>query len=92
MDYRTKYEYKGFKYQPVHDEEPGENIKIFHDVVTPDGKTIQFSISPYVEPTEELFQKWIDVGQPGRVSGDFGSRNLIADDIEFLLNRMLGNV
>ena len=62
-----KYEYKGFQYLPWEDHED-DNVKIFHDVATPAGRTIHMDWSPYDTPSEAEFQLWIDLGLPGRIS------------------------
>ena len=54
------YEYKGYKYAMKEDIEPGENCKIFHDLITPEGKTVPLDFSPYKEMTEEFFHNTVD--------------------------------
>jgi hypothetical protein len=56
-------EHKGFKYQPWEDREE-DNCKIFHDVLTPTGKTISMPLSPYVTPTQKHFEKLVEIGCP----------------------------
>ena len=73
-------QYKGFKYEPMEDVEP-DNIKIFHIVVTPEGKEIHMDWSPYSVPTIEDFQVWIDLGCPDRI----GCGPLRREDLATLL-------
>lgn len=61
------YEYKGFRYDPVEDVEPEECVKIFHDVIRPDGTRTHIDWSPYSTPRELDFQRWVDIGCPDRV-------------------------
>ncbi len=71
------YEYKGYEYKPQLDQERDNgyivNEKLFHNVKTPYGQVIHFDCSPYHEPTEEEFQRWIDVGHPKKIKGNFKS-------------------
>jgi hypothetical protein len=60
-----KFEYKGYRYEPWDDYEE-DNIKRFHHVITPDGRTTSIGLSPYVKLDEDTFQKWIDLGMPKR--------------------------
>jgi len=62
------FEYEGYKYQPWPDVEP-DNCKIFHEVITPEGKEIYIDWTPYQHPTEQEFQWWIRLGRPGRYKG-----------------------
>jgi hypothetical protein len=84
MDKRIQHghSYKGFVYQPWV-EYDSDNMKIFHDVVTPEGKTIDFDWSPYSTPTAEQFSLWIDLGCPGRV----GIGPLRDEDLKKIANR-----
>lgn len=72
-----EYEYKGYKYVPWDDYED-DNIKRFHDVKTPDGKTISVPCSPYTHLSETNFKRWVDMGCPSRDKFD---RNLNNSDI-----------
>lgn len=58
-----EFEYKGYKYSPWDDYEE-DNIKRFHDVICPDGKSIMMPFSPYYHLKVEDFQLWIDSGMP----------------------------
>lgn len=63
------FEYKGYKYMPEDDIEE-DNVKRFHDVVTPTGERIYVPLGPYNKLTETNFQRWIDLGMPKR--GEMG--------------------
>lgn len=67
--------YKGYRYEPWDDVEPGECIKIWHEVVTPDGKRISMDWSPYYTPEMSDFQLWIDLGCPNRYDQGLGERH-----------------
>jgi hypothetical protein len=56
-------QHKGFIYQPWEDIEE-DNIKTFHDVLTPTGETISIPLSPYAHPTQLHFEKWVELGCP----------------------------
>jgi hypothetical protein len=56
-------QHKGFIYEPFEDREE-DNIKIFHDVMTPSGQKISMPLSPYVSPTQLHFEKWVEIGCP----------------------------
>lgn len=66
--------YKGFRYEPFEDVEPEECIKIFHEVVTPEGKRTYMDWSPYSTPSPADFQLWIDLGCPDRFDQALGKR------------------
>lgn len=59
------YAYKGYKYFPSEELED-DNVKIWHDVLTPDGQKTEMGWSPYSIPTEADFRLWIDLGCPKR--------------------------
>lgn len=59
--------YKGFKYDPWVEHED-DNMKIFHEIVTPDGARVYADFTPYSYMSEYDFQAWIDLDQPGRIS------------------------
>ena len=81
------HEYKGYKYQPEEDIEP-DNIKIFHDVITPEGERISLGFSPYSVPTKESFEKWIDLGCPKRGNSLFDhAQGLRNEDITKAWNK-----
>ena len=44
-----------------------DNIKLWHTVVTPDGKELFADISPY-EGDPKVVEMWIDAGYPKRIS------------------------
>lgn len=56
-------QHKGYIYQPWEDIEE-DNIKIFHDVLTPEGKKISIPLSPYCSPNQLHFEKWVELGCP----------------------------
>lgn len=60
------YTYKGFQYVPWDDVEP-DNIKIWHDVITPEDATITVDWSPYMTMSRRDFERWIDFGMPERL-------------------------
>jgi hypothetical protein len=78
--------YKGYVYLPETDIEPEENIKIFHNVQTPGGKTIHLDMSPYHHPTFEEFALWVDLGCPTRQDFVHGC-NFDHDDLIQLLRK-----
>lgn len=55
--------FNGFTYAGWEDREE-DNIKIFHDVTTPEGKTISMPLSPYCHVTQLHFEKWVLIGCP----------------------------
>jgi hypothetical protein len=55
--------FKGYSYEGWKDYEE-DNIKIFHDVRTPEGKTISMPFSPYCSITQKMFEQWILIGTP----------------------------
>lgn len=61
-------EYKGFIYKPWQ-EVMDDNIKVYHDVETPDGKIIDMDWSPYETPSFDDFKMWIELGMPKRIHG-----------------------
>jgi hypothetical protein len=78
------YEYKGYKYKPDDDVEE-DNVKRFHDVITPTGERTYIPFSPYSTPSRTSFERWIDLGMPKR--GDVRLKhngNYKNEDIEFL--------
>ena len=59
-------EYKGYTYGYWDDIEE-DNIKRFHEVTTPEGKTLSMPIGPYQRKVSmETFSRWIDMGMPSR--------------------------
>lgn len=75
------FTYKGYVYGHDLDIEPEENCKIFHEIKTPEGKTITMDWSPYSTPTERQFKMWIDLGCPKRI----GTGPLNEDDLQRLI-------
>lgn len=63
-----KFQYKGWIYCPESDVEP-DNVKIFHNVITPDKRRISFDWSPYCVPSLGEFSLWVDLGCPDRTGG-----------------------
>lgn len=63
-----KFQYKGWIYCPESDVEP-DNVKIFHNVITPDKRRISFDWSPYCVPSLGEFSLWVDLGCPDRLGG-----------------------
>lgn len=60
------YEHQGHRYWQEEDIEE-DNIKIFHMVKTPEGKTIHMDYSPYSTPSLWFFKEWIRLGYPERI-------------------------
>jgi hypothetical protein len=58
--------YKGFTYSQELDYEP-DNVKIFHEVKTPEGKIIHMDWSSYSTPTQNDFELYVDLGLPDRM-------------------------
>lgn len=71
--------YKGFTYSQELDYEP-DNIKIFHEVKTPDGHTVSMDWSPYSTPSQNDFELYVDLGLPDRMhpSLDYDGRRVFA--------------
>lgn len=64
-----RFEYKGYTYQPEYVvEADGDNAKIWHEIITPEGKRKSADFTPYSYMTEEDFTSFIDLGMPGRMS------------------------
>lgn len=57
------YEYKGHKFTSD-EERMSDCIKIFHDVIKPDGKRVSFPWSPYSMPTKREFEMFVELGCP----------------------------
>ena len=60
-----KWTYKGHACEIWEDREE-DNCKLFHDVLTPDGRNLCADISPYGTNDETLVEMWIDLGYPDR--------------------------
>jgi hypothetical protein len=60
-------EYKGFIYSQELDIEPNEVAKIFHNIRTPEGRTIYMDWSSYSTPSQNDFELYIDLGLPDRM-------------------------
>lgn len=58
--------YKGFTYSQEIDYEP-DNVKIFHMVKTPEGKTVHMDWSSYSELSQNDFELYVDIGLPNRM-------------------------
>ena len=54
------YKYQGFTYDPWEDREE-DNIKIWHDIKCPDGRTVHGDWSPYTVPSVNQFIDFIEV-------------------------------
>lgn len=76
-------EYNGYRHQFEVDRED-DNIKIFHSVITPEGKEVSMDWSPYYMPTDEEFQMWVDLGCPRRIT----SGPLNRDDLVIIAERL----
>lgn len=84
VDRHPPWEYKGYKYVPQKDYEE-DNVKIFHDVITPDGKRTHIAWSPYSHPSSEDLKLWIDMGCPeGGLFGILGGSNFTHESLERL--------
>ena len=65
-NWRKDMEYKGYEYGYWDDVEE-DNIKRFHEVKTPEGKSISMPIGPYQRSvSQQTFERWIDMGMPTR--------------------------
>ena len=53
------YEYLGYQYVPLEVFEE-DNVKVFHEVLTPDGDKICMDRSPYAQVTADDFKTWVD--------------------------------
>ena len=51
--------YEKYSYEPWEDREP-DNIKIWHEIHTPDGETISGPWGPYHHPSFKEFKNYID--------------------------------
>lgn len=85
------FTYKGYTYQPWDDVED-DNIKTFHDVLTPEGKTISMPLSPYSRPSQKAFEKWVEIGCPQGskeviVNGFKSYHNWSIQDIDYAYSR-----
>jgi hypothetical protein len=67
--------YKGYTYFQELDYEP-DNIKIFHEVKTPDGRVLSMDWSSYSTPTQNDFELYIDLGLPDRMHPSLGKRQV----------------
>jgi len=68
----------GYKYDPYEETEfDGENSKIFHSIITPDGKRVDVDFTPYQEMTGRDIELWIKLGMPKSQGGrNFDSETL----------------
>jgi len=55
-----EYHHKGFKLEVEKDREE-DNIKMFHYLITPEGKRVHINASPYVDISKEQFTRVVDV-------------------------------
>lgn len=88
----TEYEYNGYLYGQYHDVEfdgdgRPENVKIWHEVKSPDGKDISMDWSPYDTPTYEQFALWVELGCPDRFALRDAGGPLDAHDLVDLNNK-----
>jgi len=58
--------YKGHRCE-ISEDADDDVIKLWHTVVTPDGKMLTADISPYCGDPR-VVEMWIDAGYPGRIS------------------------
>jgi len=80
-----RFEYKGFKYEPEYVVEfDGDNAKIYHDIITPEGERKSADFTPYSYMTEEDFAKFIELNMPGRLTKGNVSCPLDSKDLEDL--------
>ena len=75
-----KHQYKGYTYTPWEDREE-DCVKIWHDIIKPNGVTVAADFTPYAYMNEQAFRLWIDLGQPERIS----SAPLDERDLNFLV-------
>jgi hypothetical protein len=69
--------YKGFTYSQEKDYEP-DCIKIFHTVITPEGKQVSMDWSSYSTPSQNDFELWVDIGLPDRMHPALGDRRVFS--------------
>ena len=69
--------YKGFTYSQELDYEP-DNVKIFHEVKTPNGKIVHMDWSSYSTPTQNDFELYVDLGLPDRMHPSLGKRQVLS--------------
>jgi len=50
--------YQNYTYDP-HDDVEEDNIKRWHDIINPDGKTVNGPWGPYEHPSFNDFKKWV---------------------------------
>ncbi len=62
-----KWTYKGHQCE-IWEDDDGDVIKAWHQVITPEGKLLMADISPYLW-SSDLVNMWIDAGYPKRISG-----------------------
>ena len=77
------YNHEGYIYDPWNEVQPEENIKIFHDIKTPNGETISVDWTPYETMTEFEFREWIEFGMPTRTDND--NSNFNHNDWEYFI-------
>jgi len=70
------WEYKGYKCNISYDVE-SDNVKAYHNVITPQGQSISADINPY-DGSRKTFEMWIDAGMPPREgSGPWDQARLV---------------
>ena len=81
--YSSTWTYKGHTCIITEDVEHEENIKLWHEVITPDGKRLTADISPYCSERRAL-ELWIDAGYPSRNQGQYPIGPLDLTDLQRL--------
>ena len=76
------FEVDGYKYVPEIDDE-GDVTKIYHYVITPEGKEMQVDWSSYKHMTPDDLKLWLKLGMPKRV----GTGPLDSDDLRNIANQ-----
>lgn len=68
----------GYKYDPYEEVEfDGDNRKIYHTVVTPNGKRVDVDFTPYDKMTGRDIELWVKLGMPKSQGGrNFDSETL----------------
>lgn len=64
----TIYSYCGWSYQPWDDADT-DCVKIWHDFIHDDGRSVTCDFNPYEKMTPEDIRLWIDLQMPGRITG-----------------------
>lgn len=75
------FTYKGVTYSFMLDHED-DNVKTLHAAILADGTDIQFDWSPYSNPTQQQFERWVDLGCPERLgTGPINEQDLNAYEL-----------